>query len=473
MAETAQRRTPTTPTAPAMTTLVRSCSAEAAATNSATSMMSSLASALVRAVAAPLRALSTTQSSPPAVFTAGQLTTQEAPASLPAPIAVASPAPTVPVVEAVPAKPKPVELARLAAGDSEDVIVVVYRTTWSARMHASLDGQPWTPGLGLATAPCSVPHYTDCRMVAVPAATVRFVFNNGLEGEAGHWDNNQGCDYHIAGSGVYLLDCGVITRIDTAEAAHPVSALVLFTAMQYVTLTHTPLDPALAPARLATVTVDVSVMAASPLRELTDTVVVGLVPGGRGTLQLADGLTGAVDDASGANYALGPCGMFTHRGAGGTCGLCFLPMHAPRSVGTESSVEQWYKSALCNHQACAPCLRQWVASQVQQGLLAIRCPFPDCEFTLYAEDVREHATEADFARYEANCAQSFHDRMGEILADPDMAAYVESTSDACFCPKCGVLIERYEGCDAMVCTCNFSFCIVCKNEIDSCACNYY
>ena len=67
-----------------------------------------------------------------------------------------------------------------------------------------------------------------CRLHLVQGQAVRFVMHNGVRTVATttqttqatqtrKWDNNQGADYHIHAPGVYLLDCGVITRLDVVS----------------------------------------------------------------------------------------------------------------------------------------------------------------------------------------------------------------------------------------------------------------
>lgn len=156
------------------------------------------------------------------------------------------------------------------------------------------------------------------------------------------------------------------------------------------------------------------------------------------------------------------------------CGLCG-EAKVLQPVGIQSAVEQWYKTTLCDHQACGECLRQWIKVAVDDGAVFVRCPLPDCAFRLYPGDIQRLAEPPVMNAFRDLLAATYRRRQEELSApeaDAEMREYIENSTKSC--PVCRVVIERYEGCNYMVCTCGTEFCYQCGLRYDdiegSCEC---
>lgn len=134
-------------------------------------------------------------------------------------------------------------------------------------------------------------------------------------------------------------------------------------------------------------------------------------------------------------------------------------------VGIESGGEHFKKHA-CDHKFCQDCLQGWVRSCLSSMAWAINCPADGCSFKLYPDDVSRITSEEEGEIFRARIASDYTTRLDH--EDDDFRLWAQENAKRC--PRCSVLLIRYEGCSAMACTCGTRFCYNCVHE--QCICKH-
>ncbi|KAG8457737.1 hypothetical protein KFE25_013243 [Diacronema lutheri] len=106
------------------------------------------------------------------------------------------------------------------------------------------------------------------------------------------------------------------------------------------------------------------------------------------------------------------------------------------------------------HRACMRCVHTYVALQLLDGRLHVRCPGVACSCVVEAHTLVEYVTREAFKLYEERlCAVHTARLMGED--DEGFLAFCRAHARRC--PTCGVLIWRSSGCVSMRCVCGGTF----------------
>ena len=102
------------------------------------------------------------------------------------------------------------------------------------------------------------------------------------------------------------------------------------------------------------------------------------------------------------------------------------------------------------HTVCHSCLRQHVASSLEGGRLSVRCPVEGCGRALQTGELRSHTSTAAYT-----CLMERIRAAEEALDSEARAAQAVALSatglELRSCPRCGILIEKNQGCDHMRC----------------------
>lgn len=93
----------------------------------------------------------------------------------------------------------------------------------------------------------------------------------------------------------------------------------------------------------------------------------------------------------------------------------------------------------------------------------IPCPDEGCKFALYPDDVERLARPEDYARFRALREADYKTRLAN-LAEEDESFAAMVNSDCIPCPRCSVIVFRYDGCDYIQCICGSQFCYLCAKE---------
>ena len=124
------------------------------------------------------------------------------------------------------------------------------------------------------------------------------------------------------------------------------------------------------------------------------------------------------------------------------------------------TTHEHFSKLLCSHKYCQACLRSWIESNLASRCIIIRCPEPDCECVMYADDVLRLAGTAAHEMFVKLRSTDHRDRLVELLKkntnapderDKDVAEGAKP------CPNCYVIMYKYEGCDEMMCSCGHRF----------------
>ena len=136
-----------------------------------------------------------------------------------------------------------------------------------------------------------------------------------------------------------------------------------------------------------------------------------------------------------------------------TCQICFETAEHPQLSG-------------CGHQsACAACLGRWIAEEESAGMLVPRCPMPQCQAPLQAEEVTRMLgrTYQPQVKLEADGGKDTKE------LDAETKAWLRENTKSC--GGCGAHICKSDGCDKMQCLCGWRFCWRCGCVGATCDCN--
>eukprot|EP00298_Acanthocystis_sp_HF-20_P018130 c21905_g3_i1.p1 GENE.c21905_g3_i1~~c21905_g3_i1.p1 ORF type:complete len:326 (-),score=112.07 c21905_g3_i1:31-888(-) len=205
---------------------------------------------------------------------------------------------------------------------------------------------------------------------------------------------------------------------------------------------------------------------------------------------------------------------------GATCPICI----------TDLEVGQGIKLKNCGDTYCFSCLKLYIISQMSIGVFNIQCPLPKCKARLDLQEIRVTIGETEFQNFDKRTFEQFAASGAEYYCcpTPDCNYYVSweeengiprlqcptCLKESCIlcqstpyhhdktcqeyrdslkqkddnmkdedatlkflnegkyrkCAKCGIFVEKIEGCDKMKCRCGYAFCYVCGTEGATCGC---
>jgi len=106
------------------------------------------------------------------------------------------------------------------------------------------------------------------------------------------------------------------------------------------------------------------------------------------------------------------------------------------------------------------------------------CPTPDCKYVFQFACEEEFTCPVCQKHYCLRCQVDFHEGMtceqyrkvNSHLVEDDQFLLMAQGSRFKQCPNCKFWVEKTEGCDHMVCRCQFEFCYNCGGVYNSCEC---
>ncbi|EDQ89053.1 uncharacterized protein MONBRDRAFT_32503 [Monosiga brevicollis MX1] len=127
-------------------------------------------------------------------------------------------------------------------------------------------------------------------------------------------------------------------------------------------------------------------------------------------------------------------------------------------MGRQTSGGEHYSKAVCRHRCCKDCRFRHAKACVEGGQTTVRCPFPDCTYVFYPDDVRGILRRdcIILGRY-TKLLKTQHEAQLKAMRHDFHADYEALVQHCRFCPSCRVPIERSDGCDAMRCICGTTF----------------
>ena len=111
------------------------------------------------------------------------------------------------------------------------------------------------------------------------------------------------------------------------------------------------------------------------------------------------------------------------------------------------------------HRACGGCVRAYLARQIDDGRLHIRCFASGCS-TLVAKDDLTHHVPRPYEAYTARMADANRARLRSLACstdDADRSFLIWASENTRICPSCNVVVFRYAGCHSITCRCGGRF----------------
>ena len=148
------------------------------------------------------------------------------------------------------------------------------------------------------------------------------------------------------------------------------------------------------------------------------------------------------------------------------CGLCDEP--GPRAAMKTRFTAKCQPSShyKLSHETafCPSCVESWIEAALDDGRVVIKCPAAGCDCRMTHDDLEQHATPAQFERFDALASNDYTAKYEEIMADPAMARWAAANTKQC--PTCLQLVNRSFGCNHMACACGANFCYACEGSMD-------
>jgi hypothetical protein len=115
-------------------------------------------------------------------------------------------------------------------------------------------------------------------------------------------------------------------------------------------------------------------------------------------------------------------------------------------------------SVHCDHRYCLQCLESYTRSCDDDSRWDITCPGPKCIQPLADELIREFIPGFNSKERREKILLSQKEHLISVLTSGENSFTNLVRKDSRVCPKCYVILHRYEGCPQMRCRCGHSFC---------------
>lgn len=152
-----------------------------------------------------------------------------------------------------------------------------------------------------------------------------------------------------------------------------------------------------------------------------------------------------------------------------TCPICMDPMIELSACGNPCASKMWFaplhknehwSSQPCGHACCRSCMQMWAETAINDQKVSVRCPAPNCSYSLFDHDVKALVSAQAFERYQEHKNTDYLKHLrASLKQDVHLKSWLKSNARPC--PDCHVIVSRYEGCDAMTCVCGTRFCYQC------------
>eukprot|EP00992_Anisonema_acinus_P015879 TRINITY_DN9932_c0_g1_i3.p1 TRINITY_DN9932_c0_g1~~TRINITY_DN9932_c0_g1_i3.p1 ORF type:complete len:365 (+),score=44.60 TRINITY_DN9932_c0_g1_i3:53-1147(+) len=144
------------------------------------------------------------------------------------------------------------------------------------------------------------------------------------------------------------------------------------------------------------------------------------------------------------------------------CGICLEELTDGVAIGQHKTGNGDVLRQDCSHQFCRACMSEYVSHRISEHrVFDIRCPHPTCPAQLFEADVQRLVTPDIFAKYSALLKQDFTARVDHLFNASHSQDHLETLrvlhDESRICPKCGVILQRSQGCNSMYCFCGTNF----------------
>lgn len=164
-----------------------------------------------------------------------------------------------------------------------------------------------------------------------------------------------------------------------------------------------------------------------------------------------------------------------------TCPICMDPLVQLAASGIVSEKvltgKMWFaplrknehwSSQPCGHACCRACMAMWAESSINDQKVNIRCPAPDCNYSLFDHDLQLLVDPVSFERHQEHKNADYLKHLKTALKeDASLTKWLKSHCRPC--PECHVIVSRSEGCNHMQCVCGTHFCYACG--LKDCKCH--
>eukprot|EP00418_Pyrodinium_bahamense_P020686 CAMPEP_0179123074 /NCGR_PEP_ID=MMETSP0796-20121207/58111_1 /TAXON_ID=73915 /ORGANISM="Pyrodinium bahamense, Strain pbaha01" /LENGTH=255 /DNA_ID=CAMNT_0020821711 /DNA_START=66 /DNA_END=833 /DNA_ORIENTATION=+ len=155
----------------------------------------------------------------------------------------------------------------------------------------------------------------------------------------------------------------------------------------------------------------------------------------------------------------------------GTCHVCFEEVKQRLSLpALRTGNGDTLREGDCRHPICISCLASHVAARVEdQRVFGIRCPAVGCKSEVYEQDlhrlvecgalaqsVLDQFTELRSRDYHSR-AREFAEAMSQAQTAGEYALLRRLWESTRLCPRCGLAIEKSQGCNSFYCICGHHF----------------
>jgi hypothetical protein len=147
------------------------------------------------------------------------------------------------------------------------------------------------------------------------------------------------------------------------------------------------------------------------------------------------------------------------------CKICDCILHADGNSPTkvcQPNTHEHFQKPSCHHTYCQTCLKTWIDTKLAERSTNIICPEDGCKIVMYADDVQRIGGTDAHIQFTNLRSENYRERLVEILESQRSSSRIivdgeDVTTTVKPCPRCYVLIHRYQGCDSMLCSCGHRF----------------